>query len=251
MRWPCRGDTGKLISPCSDGATCSRSFLRFDHEKRHHDKQQECGDQSIFERHGAYPSRKHSWARRCAAPALAGCAHAVSGHVAAVHIGSFLRRGNPDPRMSLVGLGCVKTRRCGEQIEWTFRQITIRVMRILKRGQFRSIRERSFFSFSSFRGFHTAWVISLGGDRGQGPVYVRSTSDRVEILCTAVKDAKCHKDSCSAAIARLGQRLADLPSTELKVAMQSRSKRNRRCRSFGAGGPGRSRDTSRLGDATA
>ena len=25
-------------------------------------------------------------------PALAGCAHAVSGHVAAVHIGSFLRR---------------------------------------------------------------------------------------------------------------------------------------------------------------
>src|ERR1700738_13819 len=103
MRWPCRGDTGKLISPCSDGATCSRGFLRFDHEKRHHDKQQECGDQSIFERHGAYPSRKHSWARRCAAPALAGCAHAVSGHVAAVHIGSFLRRGNPDPRMSLVG----------------------------------------------------------------------------------------------------------------------------------------------------
>ena len=103
MRWPCRGDTGKLISPCSDGATCSRSFLRFDHEKRHHDKQQECGDQSIFERHRAYPSRKHSWARRCAAPALAGCAHAVSGHVVAVHIGSFLRRGNPDPRMSLVG----------------------------------------------------------------------------------------------------------------------------------------------------
>src|SRR5262249_54071863 len=103
MRWPCRGDTGKLISPCSDGATCSRSFLRFDHEKRHHDKQQECGDQSIFERHRAYPSRKHSWARRCAAPALAGCARAVSGHVAAVHIGSFLRRGNPDPRMSLVG----------------------------------------------------------------------------------------------------------------------------------------------------
>src|SRR5262249_7902679 len=78
MRWPCRGDTGKLISPCSDGATCSRSFLRFDHEKRHHDKQQECGDQSIFERHRAYPSRNHSWARRCAAPALAGCAHAVS-----------------------------------------------------------------------------------------------------------------------------------------------------------------------------
>jgi len=36
-------------------------------------------------------------------PALAGCAHAVSGHVAAVHIGSFLHRGNPDPRMSLVG----------------------------------------------------------------------------------------------------------------------------------------------------
>src|SRR5439155_22251452 len=53
MRWPCRGDTGKLISPCSDGATCSRSFLRFDHEKRHHVKQQECGDQSIFERHRA------------------------------------------------------------------------------------------------------------------------------------------------------------------------------------------------------
>src|SRR5205807_8974753 len=38
--------------------------------------------------------------------------------------------------------------------------------------------------------FYTAWVISLGGDRGRGPVYVRSTSNRVEILCTAVKDAK-------------------------------------------------------------
>ena len=63
-------------------------------------------------------------------------------------------------RSAKVVLGCVKTWRCGEQIEWTFRQITIRVMRILKRGQFRSIRERSFFSFSSFRGFHTAWVIS-------------------------------------------------------------------------------------------
>ena len=36
-------------------------------------------------------------------PALAGCARAVSSHVAAVHTGSFLRRGNPDPRMSLVG----------------------------------------------------------------------------------------------------------------------------------------------------
>src|ERR1700730_7821668 len=31
-------------------------------------------------------------------------------------------------------------------------------------------------------------VISLGGDWGRGPVYVRSTSDRVEISCTAVKD---------------------------------------------------------------
>ena len=34
-------------------------------------------------------------------------------------------------------------------------------------------------------------VIFAGGDRGWGPVYVRSTSNRVEILCTAVKDAKC------------------------------------------------------------
>ena len=34
-------------------------------------------------------------------------------------------------------------------------------------------------------------VISLGGDWGRGPVYVRSASNRVEILCTAVKDAKC------------------------------------------------------------
>src|SRR6202011_5705367 len=38
-------------------------------------------------------------------------------------------------------------------------------------------------------------VISLGGDWGRGPVYVRSTSHRVEILCTAVKDAKCHKET--------------------------------------------------------
>src|SRR5438105_12074098 len=27
-------------------------------------------------------------------------------------------------------------------------------------------------------------VISLGGDRGRGPVYVRNTSDRIGILCT-------------------------------------------------------------------
>jgi hypothetical protein len=84
----------------------------------------------------------------------------------------------------------VKTRRRGEPIEWTLRQIAISAVRILERSQFRSIRERSFSSFSSFRGFHTAWVISLGGDRGRGPAYVRSTSDRVEILRTAVKDAK-------------------------------------------------------------
>src|SRR3984893_811898 len=37
------------------------------------------------------------------------------------------------------------------------------------------------------------WVISLGGDWGRGPVYVRSASNRVEILCTAVKDAKCQE----------------------------------------------------------
>ena len=48
--------------------------------------------------------------------------------------------------------------RRGEPIEWTFRQIAISAVRILKRGQFRSIRERSFFSFSNFWGFHTAEV---------------------------------------------------------------------------------------------
>jgi hypothetical protein len=31
------------------------------------------------------------------------------------------------------------------------------------------------------------------GDRGRGSVYVRCTSHRVEILCTAAKDAKCHE----------------------------------------------------------
>ena len=36
-------------------------------------------------------------------------------------------------------------------------------------------------------------VISLGGDWGRGPVHVRSASNRVEISCTAVKDAKCQK----------------------------------------------------------
>src|SRR5208337_3332639 len=45
-------------------------------------------------------------------------------------------------------------------------------------------------------------VISLGGDRGRGPVYVRSTSDRVEILCTAVKDAKCQEETFTAAFIR-------------------------------------------------
>jgi hypothetical protein len=38
-----------------------------------------------------------------------------------------------------------------------------------------------------------SWVMSLGGDRGRGSVYVRSTSDRVESLCTAAKDANCQQ----------------------------------------------------------
>jgi hypothetical protein len=56
----------------------------------------------------------------------------------------------------MLAASCVKTRRCGEPIEWTFRPVTISAVRILKRSQFRSIRERSFSSVSSFRGFHTA-----------------------------------------------------------------------------------------------
>jgi hypothetical protein len=52
---------------------------------------------------------------------------------------------------------------------------TIRVMRILKRGQFRSIRERSFFSFSSFRGFHTAWVLT-----GPSPVFEMNREKTLE-----------------------------------------------------------------------
>jgi hypothetical protein len=69
--------------------------------------------------------------------------------------------------MSPLGLGCVKTRRRGEPIEWTFRQIAISAVRILRRSQVRSIRERSFFSFSSFRGFHTAWVMGGGPAKGR------------------------------------------------------------------------------------
>jgi hypothetical protein len=69
--------------------------------------------------------------------------------------------------MSLVGLGRVKTRRCGEPIEWAFRQIAISAVRILKHTQFRSIRERSFSSFSNFRGFHTAKVMERRTRREQ------------------------------------------------------------------------------------
>jgi hypothetical protein len=36
------------------------------------------------------------------------------------------------------------------------------------------------------------WVIFVGGNRGGGQVYVRSTSNRVGILCTAAKDGQCH-----------------------------------------------------------
>src|SRR5258707_14969816 len=103
MRWPCRGDTGKLISPCSDGATCSRAFYDLIMKNV----------TTTSSRNAAISPYSSDIARillgnihgRADAPhpALAGCAHAVSGHVAAVHIGSFLRRGNPDPRMSLVG----------------------------------------------------------------------------------------------------------------------------------------------------
>jgi hypothetical protein len=71
---------------------------------------------------------------------------------------SVVHRGKMGCLLTAVGLGCVKTRRRGEPIEWTFRQIAISAVRILERSQFRSIRERSFSSFSSFRGFHTAWV---------------------------------------------------------------------------------------------
>src|SRR5262245_417458 len=157
--------------PCSDGATCSRSFLRFDHEKRHHDKQQECGDQFIFERHRAYPSRKHSWARRCAAPALAGCAHAVSGHVAAVHIGSFLRRGNPDPRMSLVGLGCAKTPALAPHAEISLINCISESQNILRtRGSmpcwrivFSTFRECMSFYTARVRLGHSAMSASMSG----------------------------------------------------------------------------------------
>jgi len=48
------------------------------------------------------------------------------------------------------------------------------------------------------------WVIFVGGNRGRGLVYVRSTSDRVAILRTAAKDAKCQERHwCAAATGRL------------------------------------------------
>src|SRR5260370_9175596 len=49
--------------------------------------------------------------------------------------------------------------------------------------------------YNKFGGQCRSWVISLGSDRGRGPVYVRGTSDRVEILCSALKDAKCHEQT--------------------------------------------------------
>src|SRR5713226_9619426 len=78
--------------------------------------------------------------------------------------------------MSAVGLGCVKTRRRGGPIEWTFRQTAISAVRILKRSQFRSIRERSFSALSRFRGFHTARVMGGGAeDAGSGPLILQDS----------------------------------------------------------------------------
>ena len=60
-------------------------------------------------------------------------------------------------------------------------------------------------------------------DRGRGPVYVRSTSDRVEILCTAVKDAKCQsRPKCAAAKSGL---FDDLVSAGKHCRWQFKAKR--------------------------
>jgi hypothetical protein len=64
------------------------------------------------------------------------------------------------------------------------------------------------------------WVISLGGNRGRRPVYVRSASNRVEILCTAVKDAKCHNRSlANAANGLLDQLVGDGANLRVAVAL--------------------------------
>ena len=76
--------------------------------------------------------------------------------------------------MSVVGLGRVKTRRLGRPIEWIFRQIAIRVARILKRGRFRSIWGKRFYSSSSFRRFHTARVNRVGSAMSAAcPLYLQ------------------------------------------------------------------------------
>jgi hypothetical protein len=65
------------------------------------------------------------------------------------------------------------------------------------------------------------WVISLGGDRGRGPVYVRSASNRIEILCTAVKDAKCHSTKSLRDSGGCGLVLRVSPEKRLLVAKEA------------------------------
>jgi hypothetical protein len=67
--------------------------------------------------------------------------------------------------MSLMGLGCVKTRRRGEPIEWTFRQIAISAVRSLKLTQF-SIDQRKIILFV-FE--HSGFSHSLGHGETNSP----------------------------------------------------------------------------------
>ncbi len=132
-------------------------------------------------------------------PALAGCAHAVSGHVAAVHIGSFLRRGNPDPRMSLVGLGCAKTPAPAAHVE-TSRRNCAAWSRIVLRARCSIPCWRIVFStFRNCMSFHTGWVIRAGSTHSRRVRHVRfrSESDRRRSKCDPSLRAKRRHSHCS------------------------------------------------------
>jgi hypothetical protein len=113
------------------------------------------------------------------APSSSASAHTVSHPLEAV-----LHYSKNHWSMSALGLGCAKT-----QSDLIVMPCRRRIFAFACTA--RDHRPQNYWCVYTAWRFHTARVISLGGDWGRGPVYVRSASNRVEILCTAVKDAKC------------------------------------------------------------
>lgn len=60
-----------------------------------------------------------------------------------------------------MGLGCLKTLRCEEPIEWIFLRIAVGLMRVVERSRLRSVRKKSSSSFSIARCFYTGRLYTI------------------------------------------------------------------------------------------